>query len=68
MLTGDDGQVTQLQPTTNNNKVLDNIFQDNGDGLERHVVQHLTITILFQRKQIQNHHKVLKFCGVMTML
>ena len=34
MLTGDDGQGNPTATTTNNNKVLDNIFQDNGDGLE----------------------------------
>ncbi|WP_368575599.1 NosD domain-containing protein [Acinetobacter baumannii] len=34
MLTGDDGKGNPTATTTNNNKVLDNIFQDNGDGLE----------------------------------
>ena len=34
MLTGDDGKGNPTSTTTNNNKVLDNIFVDNGDGLE----------------------------------
>ncbi len=34
MLTGDDGKGNPTATTTNNNKVLDNYFQDNGDGLE----------------------------------
>ncbi|MGP9544496.1 NosD domain-containing protein [Psychrobacter sp. AOP7-B1-25] len=34
MLTGDDGQGNPTSTTTNNNKVLDNLFIDNGDGLE----------------------------------
>lgn len=34
MITGDDGKGNPTSTTTNNNKVLDNIFQDNGDGLE----------------------------------
>ncbi len=34
MITGDDGKGNPTATTTNNNKVLDNIFQDNGDGLE----------------------------------
>ncbi len=34
MLTGDDGKGNPTSTTTNNNKVLDNLFIDNGDGLE----------------------------------
>ncbi|RZG44711.1 NosD domain-containing protein [Acinetobacter wuhouensis] len=34
MLTGDDGKGNPTSTTTNNNKVLDNQFVDNGDGLE----------------------------------
>jgi 3-dehydroshikimate dehydratase len=34
MITGDDGQGNPTSTTTNNNKVLDNQFIDNGDGLE----------------------------------
>lgn len=34
MLTGDDGKGNPTATTTNNNKVLDNLFIDNGDGLE----------------------------------
>lgn len=34
MLTGDDGKGNPTSTTTNNNKVLNNIFVDNGDGLE----------------------------------
>ncbi|MCY6410855.1 right-handed parallel beta-helix repeat-containing protein [Acinetobacter sp. VNH17] len=34
MLTGDDGKGNPTATTTNNNKVIDNYFQDNGDGLE----------------------------------
>lgn len=34
MLTGDDGQGNPTSTTTNNNKVLNNLFIDNGDGLE----------------------------------
>ena len=34
MLTGDDGKGNPTATTTNNNKVLNNYFQDNGDGLE----------------------------------
>lgn len=34
MLTGDDGQGNPTSTTTNNNKVLNNMFVDNGDGLE----------------------------------
>ncbi|OUY06095.1 NosD domain-containing protein [Acinetobacter populi] len=34
MLTGDDGQGNPTATTTNNNKILDNLFIDNGDGLE----------------------------------
>ncbi len=34
MITGDDGNGNPTSTTTNNNKVLNNIFQDNGDGLE----------------------------------
>ncbi|MEB3766417.1 right-handed parallel beta-helix repeat-containing protein [Acinetobacter sp. MD2] len=34
MITGDDGKGNPTSTTTNNNKVLDNVFQDNGDGLE----------------------------------
>lgn len=34
MLTGDDGQGNSTATTTINNKVLDNLFIDNGDGLE----------------------------------
>ena len=34
MLTGDDGQGNPTSTTTINNKVLDNLFIDNGDGLE----------------------------------
>ncbi|MEB5475704.1 right-handed parallel beta-helix repeat-containing protein [Acinetobacter pollinis] len=34
MITGDDGKGNPTSTTTNNNKVIDNIFQDNGDGLE----------------------------------
>jgi hypothetical protein len=71
MLTGDDGKGNPTATTTNNNKVLDNYFQDNGDGLELTrgaAFNLLPITILFQPKQIQNHHKALKSCGGMTML
>lgn len=34
MLTGDDGKGNPTSTTTNNNKILDNLFIDNGDGLE----------------------------------
>lgn len=34
MLTGDDGQGNPTATTTINNKILDNLFIDNGDGLE----------------------------------
>lgn len=34
MLTGDDGQGNSTSTTTINNKVIDNLFVDNGDGLE----------------------------------
>jgi 3-dehydroshikimate dehydratase len=34
MITGDDGKGNPTATTTNNNKVLNNVFQDNGDGLE----------------------------------
>ena len=34
MFTGDDGKGNPTSTTTNNNKFLDNILQDNGDGLE----------------------------------
>jgi len=34
MLTGDDGKGNPTSTTTNNNKVLNNLFVDNGDGLE----------------------------------
>lgn len=34
MLTGDDGKGNPTSTTTNNNKVLNNLFIDNGDGLE----------------------------------
>ncbi|KAA8734455.1 3-dehydroshikimate dehydratase [Acinetobacter qingfengensis] len=34
MITGDDGQGNPTSTTTNNNKVIDNLFIDNGDGLE----------------------------------
>ncbi|AHG65638.1 NosD domain-containing protein [Advenella mimigardefordensis] len=34
MITGDDGKGEPTATTTNNNKVLHNLFQDNGDGLE----------------------------------
>lgn len=34
MITGDDGQGHSTATTTNNNKVLNNLFIDNGDGLE----------------------------------
>lgn len=34
MLTGDDGKGNPTATTTNNNKIIDNYFQDNGDGLE----------------------------------
>lgn len=34
MITGDDGKGNPTSTTTNNNKVLDNVFIDNGDGLE----------------------------------
>lgn len=34
MITGDDGKGNPTSTTTNNNKILDNIFIDNGDGLE----------------------------------
>ena len=34
MVTGDDGQGNSTATTTNNNKIIDNYFQDNGDGLE----------------------------------
>lgn len=34
MITGDDGKGNPTSTTTNNNKVLDNQFIDNGDGLE----------------------------------
>lgn len=34
MLTGDDGKGNSTATTTNNNRILDNVFIDNGDGLE----------------------------------
>lgn len=34
MLTGDDGKGNPTSTTTNNNKILNNVFVDNGDGLE----------------------------------
>lgn len=34
MITGDDGKGNPTATTTNNNKIVNNYFQDNGDGLE----------------------------------
>ena len=66
----DDGKGNPTATTTNNNKVLNNYFQDNGDGLE------LTRGAAFNL--VANNHfisttanpepsQALKFYGAMTM-
>jgi 3-dehydroshikimate dehydratase len=70
MLTGDDGKGNPTSTTTNNNKVLNNLFVDNGDGLEltRGAAFNLVANNLFtSTKANPDHLRVLKFCGAMTM-